>query len=249
MRGICGIDTVFLSPHDDDLAFSIGGALISGYITTGVVATIFSVSNSTIDEQERNVCCVTAARRKENGRFYSSLSAELEIIYLDRLDAPLRLGVSEERVIENVQNASDHIEANHISSVIESLLKPSSMLFAPLGLGGHIDHLLVHKVACAFAKNGRAIAFYEDLPYAARLSVSDIEKIVKKTQVMIGQELRILDILTCLNASLKRKALSVYKTQISQGILDEIVRYGMSFHKSRIVERLWCNSIALNNMI
>jgi hypothetical protein len=168
--------------------------------------------------------------------------------YLDRFDAPLRLGVCEERVFDAVQYASDHLEASYISSEIQTLLTPSTMLLAPLGLGGHIDHLLVHKVSCAFAKNGRATAFYEDLPYAARISVSDIERIVKETQVRIGQKLRVLNILTCLSANMKRKALSVYKTQISQGIIDEIVKYGMTFHKSRIVERLWCNPIAFNHI-
>jgi hypothetical protein len=44
-------------------------------------------------------------------------------------------------------------------------------IFAPLGVGGHVDHLLVRKAAIAWWLGyGRTpqICFFEDLPYAAR---------------------------------------------------------------------------------
>ncbi|MFN8482609.1 MAG: PIG-L family deacetylase [Anaerolineae bacterium] len=40
--------------------------------------------------------------------------------------------------------------------------------YAPLGVGGHVDHRLARDAALALARQGAAVLFYEDFPYVAR---------------------------------------------------------------------------------
>jgi hypothetical protein len=39
-------------------------------------------------------------------------------------------------------------------------------LFVPLGIGQHIDHVLLFEVGQTLSRAGYAVAFYEDFPYA-----------------------------------------------------------------------------------
>jgi hypothetical protein len=43
---------------------------------------------------------------------------------------------------------------------------PETILYAPLGAGGHVDHRHVHRAAALLAEKGWRVAFYEDVPYA-----------------------------------------------------------------------------------
>ena len=43
-----------------------------------------------------------------------------------------------------------------------------TVYYAPLGVGGHVDHRLVRDAALALARQGASVLFYEDFPYVAR---------------------------------------------------------------------------------
>lgn len=242
------LGNAFISPHDDDVPFSLGAAVLDGRFGSGIVVTVFSRSNCTIDDRDDDVARVTELRKKENEEFFCSLEVSLELHYLDRLDAPLRLGIRDERVFDAVSPASDEEEAECLCVALRQMLQWAGVLFAPLGLGGHVDHVLVHKAACTFTRDGWATAFYEDLPYAARMEPADIERIVKDTQSKIGQPLRALNIRSCSDASRKRRALCAYKSQIDQRMIDEILSYGQRLGGASIAERLWCDPTAFKRL-
>ncbi|MDQ6740066.1 MAG: PIG-L family deacetylase, partial [Actinomycetota bacterium] len=46
-----------------------------------------------------------------------------------------------------------------------------TVFYAPLGIGGHVDHGLVYEAARDLLMAGCTVLFYEDLPYAANSSV------------------------------------------------------------------------------
>ncbi len=43
-----------------------------------------------------------------------------------------------------------------------------TVFYAPLGVGGHVDHRLVRDAALDLAQEGASVLFYEDFPYVAR---------------------------------------------------------------------------------
>jgi LmbE family N-acetylglucosaminyl deacetylase len=44
-------------------------------------------------------------------------------------------------------------------------------LYFPLGVGGHVDHELVHRAGRALLREGADARFYEDFPYAVSAAV------------------------------------------------------------------------------
>ena len=139
------IDAVLISPHDDDVPFSLGGALLDARFDKGIIVTLFSVSKCTIDDREDDVDCVTQIRKAENQQFYCALGSKIRLINSDRLDAPLRLGIREEDVFNTELSGSEdeRREAEQLRQTLELMKPKRGVLFAPLGLGEHVDHLLV----------------------------------------------------------------------------------------------------------
>lgn len=239
---------VFISPHSDDVAFSLGCALLEGRFGPGIIVTVFSITNCTIYDQYDDIGYVSGLRKKEDESFFITAKVQLEKIYLDRLDVPLRLGICDEHVFDTVPAVNDDKEMEYLYTEISSMHKPAGILFAPLGLGGHLDHVLVHKVACNFAREGWSTAFYEDLPYADRMEPENIERIVKDTQIKIGRPLKAFDIKSCSGANRKGQAIRVYRSQIDQPMVEEIINYGMRFDANLFVERVWCDPAAFKQL-
>lgn len=58
-----------------------------------------------------------------------------------------------------------------IPKIVEALqellpIEPDTAIYAPLGVGHHVDHQLVHTAAWQLHRQGWRVAFYEDYPYA-----------------------------------------------------------------------------------
>lgn len=240
---------LFISPHEDDLAFSLGCAFIDGFFNAGVIITVFSISNNTIDNRDKNIHNVSKTRKQENEDFFSNCSGSYNLIYLDRLDAPLRLGIKDNQVFNRLSSDINEKEKQYIYFSLKPLAKKSGILFAPLGLGFHVDHILLNEVACNLSiENKLPAAFYEDLPYASRLEPRDIEQIVKKIQYKIKQPLKQVDIKSFCDPYLKCRKISLYKSQINQSLINEIISYGKLLGSDTIVERIWCNPEALKKL-
>jgi hypothetical protein len=57
---------------------------------------------------------------------------------------------------------------HEIASAVEfeSGKDAEARIYAPLGIGNHVDHQLCYRAGVELARNGREVFFYEDLPYA-----------------------------------------------------------------------------------
>ncbi len=163
-------EDIYLSPHCDDIAFSIG--CFARARGKGRLVTVFTRSNFTLQSGlgDLSVDQVTALRAQEEQRFAARTG--LTLIDLGLPEAPLR-GFQ----------AMDPSPASQQVPVIGPQFLPKLLalgraqrrsrrpwLFVPMALGGHLDHAIVLK---AILGHGRALrrffrlAFYEDLPYAA----------------------------------------------------------------------------------
>jgi LmbE family N-acetylglucosaminyl deacetylase len=178
---------VYLSPHLDDAALSCGG-MIHRQTRAGervIVATIcagdpppgpLSEFAQSLHQRWQTPAEAVAARRAEDLAALAVLGAEAvhfpipDCIY--RIDSAVgqHLYASEDSLfgeLHPLEAALIQQTAAEISRLLSGL--GPSRLYAPLGIGRHVDHQLTRRAAEAA---GSVSAYFEDYPYAARAPVS-----------------------------------------------------------------------------
>lgn len=168
---------LFISPHLDDVAFSCGGTLIDlvqrGWHTA--LCTIFT--RSVPDPQGFALACQTdkgiapdvdymALRRAEDEQF-AKIAGVTELLHLPHAEAPHRgynvapelfVGVHEDdQIWEHLVDDLRRVDAAYAPDLI----------FAPQGLGNHVDHLQAIRAVLAADLASRT-CWYRDTPYIIR---------------------------------------------------------------------------------
>jgi LmbE family N-acetylglucosaminyl deacetylase len=177
-------NNVYLSPHYDDIAFSLGarvaaapgGRLVNLFTRSGYVAgtpTDHWPDATTIDR-------VMALRRAEDTAFS-------ERYQLQRLDLGLDEPPVRRRSPWDLGGLADDVAQIRIplTELLRSL--PSgARIFCPAGIGGHVNHLAVRAVVVELLPElgAQSVLFYEDLPYAAsrrarRRGIADLHEALK----------------------------------------------------------------------
>ncbi len=181
---------IYLSPHLDDAALSCGG-LIATQARRGetvAVLTVFAASPPeraplsafarSLHERWREAAPPgldfadpLAVRRAEDRRALATLGPTVRAIHHALPDCIYRahpetgqpLYASEEAIFGAVHSADparDDLES-------APPLPPGATLYAPLGVGGHVDHQLVREAMTGWLSSGD-VWYYEDFPYAAQ---------------------------------------------------------------------------------
>jgi hypothetical protein len=90
---------------------------------------------------------------------------QIQMVDLGWLDAPDRWEMPADATLE-----SHCLRVDELHSLRRAFrnMESAALVLAPLAIGGHIDHLLA-RTAAMNAIPCEKIAFYEDLPYAARV--------------------------------------------------------------------------------
>jgi LmbE family N-acetylglucosaminyl deacetylase len=213
-------DHIYLSPHLDDAVLSCGGA-IARHSAAGarvLIVTICTASpppegpfSSFAEEIHRqwglSAGQVVRARLHEDSLAMEHLG--VDSLWVGMLDAIYR------RPADYMSDATLFGALAPDDPLLPSLKAftralrdrvPRATLYAPLGVGNHVDHQITYAAARAAA--GTAIAFYEDFPYVTKPNALD-------------QRLRALDesFVTStldIDATLSRKigAIAAYTSQI-----------------------------------
>jgi LmbE family N-acetylglucosaminyl deacetylase len=220
-----------ISPHQDDAAFSMGSTL--GFLSCiGLPVTIvncFTISEYAPLSEMKTPLAISQLRHGEDLEFVARLGKEVSLIDLDFADAPIRLQISADRVC-GLSAAYDSARGN-LSAKLREVLT-SAPVIVPLGLGGHVDHVLARSESL-LAANGRPLALYEELPYAYRSD--DVEAEAREILKTCGIQASPYTYGSA-RANLKHRLVHCYSSQASAGSLDEIALYrGGS-------ERLWMTS-------
>jgi LmbE family N-acetylglucosaminyl deacetylase len=227
--------TVF-SPHRDDAAFSLFIALsrLSGLRLIVRVVNFFTISDYAPHVATRDTGEVSAIRKREDYRALRDTCAGIRIIDLDRLDAPVRLGIEAARVFE--PEARSFLTDCYVRELARTIqIHARGLTLAPLGLGNHIDHAAVHRAA-ARAVSAAKLAFYEDLPYARWTSEEQLRSRIEGAQRITGSALRPLVVRDRRRARQKRRVISRYKSQITGEEAAAIAGWSSRFGGG---ERIW----------
>jgi LmbE family N-acetylglucosaminyl deacetylase len=165
-----------LSPHLDDAAFSCGGtlALLARAGWEVVVCTAFtrSVDDPTgfalacqLDKGLPAETDYMALRRAEDAMACAALGARP--LWLDFAEAPHR-GYADARALFAAPHEADATAAP-LSRALADLLDPApDLLLAPQAVGGHVDHVLLHRALRPVLPPDLPVLWWTDFPYAAR---------------------------------------------------------------------------------
>ena len=239
-------NVVLLSPHSDDIAFSLGAFLLGQCDVSHIqIITVFSISASTADESIKDPAVVSAIRKAEDGCFVESLGRDVGSIWLDRKDAPLRLHISDEAVFSSDPSYIGLNEVRHVVDKVKEEYGSFNLLFAPMALGQHIDHVLVRNAALELLSDGFAVLLYEDLPYAADFSLSEIERYTSQLGALAGQEFELLILETGITVEEKVVLLSCYQTQMDPQTESRVRSHADRCNGNSVVERVWAPKNAL----
>lgn len=229
-----------LGAHSDDLALSLGAAWWDGRLAGWRPVTVFSRSGFTLRVPNGDVTGTSALRAAEDRAFFSRTTAGA-LLWLDQPDAPIRRELHSETVF------SAPVHAHELAAVragLEAVLPLSGTLFAPLAIGGHVDHRIVCGVACElFRQGGYDIIFYEDLPYAAFMAMPAIADAVRHVEQMIGTALFPRYWASASLAKAKQWAVESYASQTDRGTLPSLLYHARRLAQDGVgTERVWATA-------
>jgi LmbE family N-acetylglucosaminyl deacetylase len=225
--------SLVLSPHPDDAGFCLAGALLAHVLPEpSLLLTIFGQTNWLGPEHRfiADTAHASAVRRAEDAAFAAEIQHEL--LSWDYPEASLRHGSSEDAIFDPDERRPIAVP-DGLHARLHTLITDRSItwLLAPLGYGGHRDHLLVRALARTLAsERSLGLAFYEDLPYAAQGDGSP----ALAARVCPDHHEHRIPITSWLEAKLR--ALRCYATQADATTLAAIAAHARSLGDA---ERIW----------
>lgn len=230
---------IILSPHSDDVAFSLSAFIINNNLKDTHVLTLFSRSTCTVKNEVTDVEIVTRIRKKEDEQFFKLCKSKVELFYFDFLDAPIRLNIKEENVCSSYNSTLDESLLNKIEYALLDLTTNDSIILSPLGLGRHIDHLLVRDVAFRLLQSNYKVGFYEDLPYAGTITLLETKTIINQINTDYNLNLKPAILNSNMTIDEKVRTCSIYSSQIENSTIERIKAYHSQFDFTLVSERIW----------
>lgn len=173
---------VILSPHPDDAVFSAWHVLAAGdqvdviNVFAGIPEPGFVTPLDQAHGADESAAWVQR-RLAEDRDVLASLGRRAH--NLDFLDVAYRAEAmwrtssgpapAAEGFVASVAGKPElAVALEELRSAIVELLPTAATIYAPVGIGGHPDHLAVGKVAVLLAREGWTVRLYADSPYFAR---------------------------------------------------------------------------------
>ncbi len=201
--------TILVSPHSDDIAYSIGGTVLQNIFAGPLLmVTIFTRSNYSPCIKIYNSEIISKIRHLEDVKFAEKIKIEFQSF--DFSEPSLR-GYSRRDVFANINPASDPIYTEVYDALSKSIKSSQcELIVSPMGLGNHIDHNIVSNICYRIAnENNIRIVFYEDLHYASRLSLNQIK--VRAFSISPNIKHRKINVTSIFNDKIEN--IKLYKTQ------------------------------------
>jgi LmbE family N-acetylglucosaminyl deacetylase len=172
---------LFLSPHADDAIACCGGTLAQLLATEqtasiytlfcGTAVAPFSPAATALHATWSKPKDVQRLRRAEDEAAAARLGVPLA--YGDALEAPYRRDphgqwlYADLPAIFGTRHPADEALLTQLLDTIRGHIPPrQTRLYVPLGIGQHVDHLLLCEVGQVLQRQGYDVMWYEDFPYA-----------------------------------------------------------------------------------
>ncbi|MFF9063502.1 PIG-L deacetylase family protein [Streptomyces sp. NPDC014882] len=239
---------VVVSPHPDDAALALGGTVAG---RGARFLDVFSVETWTKDPYYAERPALT--RRlllDEEGVAARVLRARVELLgFVDAADRDLR----RDRFFTDPAWSDGFAREepqlfDALTERLAPLLDGAGLIYAPLGVGGHVDHVACREAVLELARTGRLgtarVAFYEDQPYSLFSSAEETAKnlgarLAERGPGALRPELLPVDDEAALT---KCEALGAYRIQVRKGIIRRVHRHGVRLAEGSgfpAAERIW----------
>lgn len=239
LRRRFGPSVLVLSPHCDDAAYSIPGAMraLAGAGIAVRVLTLFASSAYAPNRPGLDADTVTALRRREDLAAAAAIDPAVAVDWWDIPDVALRCGLAVEEVVSKRPLAAEaQALVETLTARVGAAAAGTGSLLAPLGLGWHIDHRIVAALGARLGRAGATVHFYEDLPYAGFTRSSRLWLAQARRLRVLELPLRAADLAAPDLPALKQRVYACYPSQASEafwrGISRQAARRGGA-------ERLW----------
>lgn len=223
-----------LSPHLDDAIFSCG-SFIRSY-SKKLPVTVINVASGDPDvilRKESQVLEVLAqkgghelahpkVRRLEDRK--ALRMAGCQLIHLGFIDAAYRRNPHTGRLIypDNVMGfdfprPEDDSYQQELQTSLRALTQnmEKTLVLSPMGIGNHVDHVIVRNIALTLQSKNTTVLFYEDFPYVVHAGREEAQNKITQREAIKPLGLKVGSLLThTVNVSEKQKLVLNYKTQI-----------------------------------
>jgi LmbE family N-acetylglucosaminyl deacetylase len=184
------IDALFLSPHLDDAVLSCGGQIhrrtaagervVVVTVFAGVPegsATLLAIELQALWGLPADPREAIAARIAEDDAALAALGAEperwglIDAVYRGRATASGLTDASYPTLRSLFSEPRDDEDERGLQAALADLLRAlpaARRVLVPLGVGRHVDHVLVRRAAEAAFPDHDHLRYYEELPYARR---------------------------------------------------------------------------------
>jgi LmbE family N-acetylglucosaminyl deacetylase len=215
-----------LSPHPDDAQLALGGLLARD---KGRVVAVFTQETWTRRPYYRARPGLTASLLLAEERAACTVLGA-DLVLLNHVDAEARPAWSSGFFVEgrDVTAAEPDLFAAVVAD-LESVLKDTQgPVFTPLGIGGHVDHLMIREAARRLVHEDRLV-YYEDMPYTVYGDAPAAA--VGLTPALLTADAHTADV--------KREALWCYRLQVTEATTTRVVRHGTRLGADAFAERVW----------
>ena len=166
---------LYLSPHFDDICFSLGAFVARR--RQGILLTFFSnsihVANHSYDPGRSistSLAFTSALRRAEDLAFAQEVGLHQVVAGLDEATFRGRGSWDTESSVNDAVLLNDTAMNAIVAAVQSRPISPRPWLYCPMGIGGHVDHATILRIVMNnydTLQNVYRIGFYEDLHYAS----------------------------------------------------------------------------------
>lgn len=180
---------IILSPHLDDAALSCGGLInfLNERQTSCLVISIYGGNPPTVRGKDGSLRTLqrkgyVSPRLRRREDVAAMRAANADVVHLGFADGIYRRSPLSNQIIYRharerwvAPRVDDLGHVEELFLVLRQLCLGLGriLLVSPMGIGQHVDHTIVARVALRLAEHGVSLLFYEDFPYVVNLSVGN----------------------------------------------------------------------------
>ncbi len=261
---------IYLSPHYDDASLSCGGAIHqqSEAGQAVLVVTIcaappepgapLSPYAENMHRAWGNPADVVATRQAEDRASLVVLGADYlrlnfnDCIYRGHPDREQWFYNNDAELFGAIYPDDAPLIQRIAAALLELIpLEEETPIYAPLSVGHHVDHQLVHAAAEELRRQGWPIIFYEDYPYTdpdSRFAAAGWSQYTLAPTLATLQAVNLqphLRFLSEENLQAKLDSIRAYSSQLEtlfgseEAMTDQLRRYALRLGEGRLAERVW----------